>query len=78
MARRNSITKFLQDVIDDSKDLLDDLIERAEEAEESVHDAVRDAVDDDDGPSGDELAELRASLADLAGKVDKLASAKAK
>jgi hypothetical protein len=76
--RKNSVTKFLQDIIDDSKELVDDLIERAEDVEENVHDAVRDVVDDDadDSPSADELAELKAALADLTSKVDKLASVK--
>jgi hypothetical protein len=27
--RKNSVTKFLQDIIDDSKELVDDLIDRA-------------------------------------------------
>jgi methyl-accepting chemotaxis protein len=77
--RKNSITKFLQDVIDDSKELVDDLIERAEDVESSVHDTVRDVVDDDDddgSPSADELAELKTALADLTSKVEKLASVK--
>jgi polyhydroxyalkanoate synthesis regulator phasin len=75
--RKNSITKFLQDVIDDSKELVDDLIERAEDVESNAHDAVRDIVDEDDEtPSGDELAELKAALADLTSKVEKLATVK--
>ncbi|MHB8690050.1 MAG: hypothetical protein ACYDHH_02280 [Solirubrobacteraceae bacterium] len=76
--RKNSVTKFLQDIIDDSKELVDDMIERAEDVESNVHDAVRDTVadKDDDTPSSDELAELRAALADLTNKIDKLASVK--
>lgn len=76
--RKNSVTKFLQDIIDDSTELVDDLIERAEDVEERVHDAVHDAVDDDhdDSPSADELAELKTALADLTSKVEKLASVK--
>jgi methyl-accepting chemotaxis protein len=76
--RKNSVTKFLQDIIDDSKELVDDLIERAEDVEGSVHDTVRDAVDDDhdESPSADELAELKTALADLTSKVEKLASVK--
>jgi polyhydroxyalkanoate synthesis regulator phasin len=80
--RKNSVTKFLQDIIDDSKDLVDDLIERAEDVEENVHDTVRDVVDDDDdddrSPSNDELQQLRAALADLTSKVEKLADVKKK
>jgi polyhydroxyalkanoate synthesis regulator phasin len=75
--RKNSITKFLQDVIDDSKELVDDMIDRARDAEESVHDTVRDVVDeegkDNTAPSGQELEDLKVALAELTGKVDKLA-----
>jgi polyhydroxyalkanoate synthesis regulator phasin len=75
--RRNSVTKFLQDIIDDSKELVDDMIDRAEDAEEHARDAVSDVVDDDDDtPSKDELESLRAALADLTGKIDQLANAK--
>ena len=59
--RKNSITKFLQDVIDDSKELVDDMIDRASDVEENARDAVKDVVDDEDdsdSPSSDELAEL--------------------
>jgi polyhydroxyalkanoate synthesis regulator phasin len=75
--RKNSITKFLQDVIDDSKELVDDMIDRASDVEENARDAVKDVVDDDDDsetPSSDELAELKAALADLTSKVEKLAT----
>jgi polyhydroxyalkanoate synthesis regulator phasin len=73
--RKNSVTKFLQDIIDDSKELVDDMIDRAADAEGNVKDAVRDAVDDEsETPSGDELAELKAALADLTSKVEKLAT----
>ena len=40
MARSNTITKFLQDIVDDSKELVDDMIDRARDVEESAHDAV--------------------------------------
>ena len=75
--RKNSVTKFIQDVIDDSKELVDDLIDRAQDVEEHAHDAVRDIVDEDDDettPSGEELAELKAAIAALTKKVDKLAT----
>jgi hypothetical protein len=76
--RKNSITKFLQDIIDDSKELVDDMIDRARDVEDHARDAVRDVVDDEDTetPSSDELAELKSALADLTGKVDKLAQVK--
>ena len=78
--RKNSITKFLQDIIDDSKELVDDLIDRVQDVEEHAHDAVRDIVDDEDeteAPSGDDVAQLKAAVASLSKKVDKLAAATA-
>jgi polyhydroxyalkanoate synthesis regulator phasin len=74
--RKNSITKFLQDIIDDSKELVDDMIDRARDVEDSAHDTVRDIVDDEESetPSGDELKELKVALAALTKKVDKLAT----
>ena len=79
--RKNSVTKFIQDIIDDSKELVDDLIDRASDVEEHAHDAVRDIVDEDDdettAPSTDEVAQLKAALASLTKKVDKLAAVSA-
>jgi hypothetical protein len=79
--RKNSVTKFLQDIIDDSTELVDDLIDRARDLEDHAQDTVRDVVDDDEreeGPSSEELASLKAALADLTSKVEKLADAKKK
>jgi methyl-accepting chemotaxis protein len=74
--RKNSLTKFLEDIVDDTKDLVDDLIDRAKDVEENARDTVRDAVADDDdrddGPSSEELAQLRDSLAALTAKVNEL------
>ena len=77
MARKNTLTRFLEDIIDDSKDLIDDLIDRAKDVEDNAKDAVVDVVDDDessDGPSPTELSALQASLADLTAKVSELAT----
>jgi polyhydroxyalkanoate synthesis regulator phasin len=74
--RKNTLTKFLEDIIDDSKDLVDDLIDRAKDVETNARDAVKDVVDDDDNgsvPSSSELADLKAALADLTAKVSQLA-----
>jgi polyhydroxyalkanoate synthesis regulator phasin len=71
MARSNTITKFLQDIVDDSKELVDDLIERAQDAEDSVRDAIKDQVEDDE-TSKDDVAGLQSALAELSAKVDKL------
>jgi polyhydroxyalkanoate synthesis regulator phasin len=78
--RKNSVTKFLEDIIDDSKELVDDMIDRARDVEEHAKDTVRDVADDedDDTPSSDELESLRAALADLTSKVEKLADTKKK
>jgi hypothetical protein len=78
--RKNSVTKFLQDIIDDSTELVDDMIDRARDVEDHARDTVRDVVDDeeDQGPSSEELQDLKAALADLTSKVEKLASAKQK
>lgn len=74
MARKNTLTRFLEDIIDDSKDLIDDLIDRAKDVEENAKDAVVDVVDDDeDGPSPAELGKLQSALADLTAKVSELA-----
>jgi polyhydroxyalkanoate synthesis regulator phasin len=74
--RNNTITKFLQDIVDDSKDLVDDLIERAQDAEDSVRDAVIDVVDDKDEDEVTDVADLQKALAELSAKVDKLAKTK--
>jgi hypothetical protein len=77
MARKNTLTRFLEDIIDNSKDLVDDLIDRAKDVEENAKDAVVDVADDDetsDGPSPAELGALQASLADLTAKVTELAA----
>jgi hypothetical protein len=75
MARKNTLTRFLEDIIDDSKDLIDDLIDRAKDVEDNAKDAVVDVVDDDekDGPSPAELGKLQSALADLTAKVSELA-----
>jgi hypothetical protein len=76
--RKNSVTKFLQDVIDDSKELVDDMIDRARTAEDHARNAIRDIADDEDSesPSSGELADLKKALAELTGKVEALAETK--
>jgi hypothetical protein len=76
--RKNSVTKFLQDVVDDTKELVDDVLDRARDVEENAHDAVRDIVEDEDNEettAGEELGELKHAIAQLTKKVDKLAAA---
>jgi len=76
MARKNTLTRFLEDIIDNSKDLVDDLIDRAKDVETNAKDAVVDIADDEnsDSPSLSELNTLQASLADLTAKVGELAA----
>jgi len=74
--RGNTFTRFLEDIVDDTKDFVDDLIDRAKDVEEDAKDAVTDFVDDDDdddskGDAG-EAAALRKQLDDLRAKIDQL------
>ena len=72
MGTKNSMTRFLEDIIDDTKDFVDDLIDRARSVEGHARDAVRDAADDDD--TDPEMEKLRKSLGDLKKKVDQMAT----
>jgi polyhydroxyalkanoate synthesis regulator phasin len=73
--RKNTLTKFLQDVVDDSKDLVDDLLDRVKDVEENARDAVKDVVDDDEKVSGStaEIRELKEAIAKLTSEVNQLA-----
>ena len=75
--RGNTFTRFLEDIIDDTKDFVDDLIDRAKDVEDDAKDAVTDFVDDDGDDEGDqrdasEAAALRKQLDDLRAKIDQL------
>ena len=75
--RGSSFTRFLEDIVDDTKDLVDDLIDRAKDVEEDTLDAVSDFVDDEDDDESDdrdaqEAAALRKQLAELKAKIDEL------
>ena len=79
MARKNTLTRFVSDILDDTKDLVDDLVDRAKDVEDDVRGAAKDLVDDDglDGtPTHVELADLRAAISDLTAQVNQLAGAK--
>ena len=76
MARRkNSLTRFLEDIIDDTKDLVDDLVDRAKDVEDDVRDAAKNVVDDDEESSSSkgEYAQMQAALEELTTKVNQLA-----
>jgi polyhydroxyalkanoate synthesis regulator phasin len=73
--RGNTFTRFLEDIVDDTKDFVDDLIDRAKDVEEDARDAVTDVVDDDDHAGkqdADEAAALRKQLDELRAKIDQL------
>jgi hypothetical protein len=47
MAKRtNTFTRFISDIVDNTKDLADDMLDRAKTVETNAKDAVKDAVDD--------------------------------
>jgi polyhydroxyalkanoate synthesis regulator phasin len=74
--RGNTFTRFLEDIVDDTKDFVDDLIDRAKDVEEDAKDAVTDLVDDDgdeaDERDAGEAAALRKQLDELRAKIDQL------
>jgi hypothetical protein len=79
--RKNTLTRFLEDIVDDTKDLVDDLLDRAKDLETDVRDSAKNVVDDDDddnAPSPAEVASLKASLSVLQAKVDELTALQAK
>ena len=45
--RKNTFTRFLSDIVDNTKDLADDLLDRAKTVESNAKDAVKDAADDE-------------------------------
>lgn len=74
--RSNTFTRFLEDIVDDTKGLVDDLIDRAKDVEEDVRDAASDFVDEDGDGEDDrdaaEAAALRKQLDELRAKIDEL------
>ena len=72
--RKNTFTRFIEDIVDDTKDFVDDLIDRAKDIEVDARDAVTDVVDDDedDKASDQEVAQMRATLDQLKAKIDEL------
>ena len=75
MGRKNTMTGFLEDIVNDTKTFVDDLMDRAKDVERHASDAVQDAADDGGGADGDpEMVKLRRSLDDLRKKVDGLSA----
>ena len=73
--RKNTFTRFIEDVVDDTKDFVDDVLDRAKDLETDMKDAVKDVVDDDEDDSAgvSSLASLESALAELTAKVNQLA-----
>jgi hypothetical protein len=74
--RKNTFTRFIEDIVDDTKDFVDDILDRAKDLETDLKDAVKDVVDDDESDekvSSSGVAELQAALAELTAKVNQLA-----
>lgn len=79
--RSNTVTRFFEDIVDDTKDFVDDLLDRAKDVEENTKDAINDMHEDDgdtDGTSAADVAALRASLAQLQAKVEELTALQTK
>ena len=45
--RKNTFTRLISDIVDNTKDLADDLLDRAKTVETKAKDAVRNAVEDE-------------------------------
>jgi polyhydroxyalkanoate synthesis regulator phasin len=76
--RKNTFTRFIEDMVDDTKDLVDDLLDRAKDLETDAKDAVKDVVDDDEKKnSTSSLADLESAIASLTAHVNQLASIQA-
>ena len=73
--RKNTFTRFIEDIVDDTKDFVDDILDRAKDLETDMKDAVKDVVDDDedDKTSVSSLHSLESALAELTAKVNQLA-----
>jgi len=82
--RRNSLTRLIEDVVDDAKDLVDDVVDRAKDVERDGRRAIRRAARDngDDRSDGSdrstrEIDELKSALDDLTAKVNRLVALQA-
>jgi polyhydroxyalkanoate synthesis regulator phasin len=79
--RRNSITRLIEDVVDDAKDLVDDVVDRAKDVERDGRKAVRRAAKDDDRKNNSarerEMDDLKSALDDLTAKVERLVAMQA-
>jgi polyhydroxyalkanoate synthesis regulator phasin len=79
--RRSGIVKYLGNIVDDTKDLVDDLLDRGRDVEHDLRGTARRTFErddeDEDRAVRQELAALRITLATLTRKVDELATQRA-
>ena len=79
--RRNSITRLIEDVVDDAKDLVDDVVDRAKDVEKDGRKAVRRATNGDKTDRADrsapEMDDLKSALDELTAKVNRLVAMQA-
>src|SRR5260221_12583910 len=73
--RKNTLTRFIEDIVDDTKDFVDDILDRAKDLETDAKDAIKDVVDDDESDSvgASSLSALESALSELTAKVNQLA-----
>jgi polyhydroxyalkanoate synthesis regulator phasin len=78
MARRNTVTRLFEDIVDSTKDFVDDLVDRAKDVENDTRKTVRNVVSDDekdDEKAPTDVAALQATLKELQAKVAELQKA---
>lgn len=81
-AKRIGLTRFLGNLIDDTKDFVDDVLDRGDEVERDLRSTARRTFRDDDRDDDrdehrddrEELAALRERLDELADKVSRLSA----
>lgn len=75
-ARRIGLTKFLGNLVDDTKDFVDDVLGRGDEVEQDLRGTARRTLreDDRDEHRREDLAALREQLDELAEKVTRLST----
>jgi hypothetical protein len=79
--KRRGVIKFLGNIVDDSKDIVDDVLDRARDVERDLRSAAHTAIhgnddhDDDDDHYGAaaDVGALQIALSELTEKVDQLA-----
>lgn len=76
--RSNTFTSFFEDIVDNTKDLVDDLVDRAKDVEENTKDAIVDVTEDEKAEESSDMAALNRTLQELQAKVAELAAVQGK